>query len=109
MGIDAGGYWSGVVLGVKRGIDMDGKGRERCGRDGVVEHVRFRGKRGPVGGRDAVQSLPVVKGRKVEGSMDESVGVEDVKPESEWFEVIDGAVRRGRVIRPDEMESGDTM
>ena len=91
---------------MKRGIDMDGKGRERCGRDGVVEHMIFRGKRGPVGGRDAFQSLPVVKGSKVEGSVDKSVGVEDVKPEAEWFEVISSAVRRGRVIWPDEMEGG---
>ena len=61
---------------------MDEKSRERCGRYGVREHLRFRGKRGPVGGRDVVQSVPVVKGSEVEGFEDKSVGVEDVETDA---------------------------
>ena len=38
--------------------------------------------------------------------MDEFVDVEDVIPNAEWFEVMGGAVRRGRVVRPNEMERG---
>jgi hypothetical protein len=68
--------------------------------------MRFRGKRGPVEGRDAVQSLSVVKGSEVERSVDEGIGVEDVEPEAEWFEFISNTVRWGCVIWSNEMERG---
>ena len=68
--------------------------------------MRFRGKRGPVKSRDSVQSLAVVKGSKVERSVDEGIGVEDVEPEAEWFEFISDTVRWDFVIWSNEMERG---
>jgi hypothetical protein len=58
--------------------------------------MRFCGERGPVESRDAVQSLAVVKGSDVERSVDEGIGVEDVGPKMEWFEVVGFTVQVGR-------------
>ena len=68
--------------------------------------MRFSGERQPVEGRDAVDSLAIVKGSEVERTVDEGVGVEDVDPEAEWFEFISNTVRWGCVIWSNEMESG---
>ena len=68
--------------------------------------MRFSGERRPVEGRDAVDSLAIVKGSEVERTVDEGVGVEDVDPEAEWFEIIGDTVRRGCVIGADEVECG---
>ena len=68
--------------------------------------MRFCGERRPVESRDAVDSLAIVKGSEVERTVDEGVGVEDVDPEAEWFEIIGDTVRRGCVIGTDEVERG---
>ena len=68
--------------------------------------MRFSGERRPVEGRDAVDSLAIVKGSEVERTVDEGVGVEDVEPEAELFEFISDAVRWGCVIWSNEMKRG---
>ena len=68
--------------------------------------MRFSGERRPVESRDAVDSPAIVKGSEVERTVDEGIGVEDVDPEAEWFEIIGDTVRRGCVIGTDEVERG---